>query len=72
MTLTTDEAAARVGVSPQAVRMWVLRGDLNPIRRGVKPLRFHEAEVIECRLGTMSKSRRKYLETLASQVLTSA
>lgn len=48
MTLTTDEAAARVGVAPVTVRQWVVRGWLHPVRRETKPLRFKEADVVRC------------------------
>ena len=48
MTLTTPEAAALVGVSPFAVRKWIALGYLAPVRPGVRPLLFREADVIEC------------------------
>lgn len=45
MTLTTDEAAQVAGVDPAVLRKWVLRGDLEPVRRGARPLRFHYDDV---------------------------
>lgn len=45
MTVTTDEAAEIAGISPATVRSWVMRGWLEPVRRGAKPLRFRYEDV---------------------------
>ena len=45
MTVTTDEAAEFAGVSSATLRGWVLKGWLEPVRRGAKPLRFHYDDV---------------------------
>lgn len=48
MTVTTDEAAEIAGIDPAVLRKWVMRGDLEPVRRGTKPLRFDYDDV--CRV----------------------
>jgi len=45
MTVTTDEAAEIAGIDPALIRKWVMRGDLEPMRRGAKPLRFRYDDV---------------------------
>lgn len=45
MTVTTNEAAAIAGVDPATIRKWVMRGDLEPMRRGAKPLRFRYEDI---------------------------
>lgn len=55
MTVTTDEAAELAGIDPGVIRKWVLRGDLVPVRRGAKPLRFHYEDV--CRVQREKRSK---------------
>ncbi|MCY7286948.1 MAG: helix-turn-helix domain-containing protein [Cryobacterium sp.] len=58
MTVTTDEAATTAGVDPAVIRKWVMRGDLNPVRRGAKPLRFHYDDVAKVQASKRSKAWR--------------
>lgn len=58
MTVTTDEAAAIAGVDPSLIRKWVLRGDLEPVRRGAKPMRFHYEDVARCQADNRTKAWR--------------
>lgn len=47
MTLTTEEAAVRMGVTPRTVRRWVASGLLRPIRPEARVWRYREDDVIE-------------------------
>lgn len=63
MTVTTEEAADLAGVDPSVIRKWVLRGDLEPVRRGAKPLRFEYDEVCRVQREKRSKGwRRRHAE----------
>ncbi len=67
MTVTTDQAAALVAVSPTTVRSWVLRGLLEPVRRGAKPLRFRPEDVWRCARDRLTAAESARLDTLAEQ-----
>ena len=56
MTVTTEEAAHIAGVSPVTIRQWVVRGKLEPVRRGAKPLRFHADDVARVRRESRPKT----------------
>jgi excisionase family DNA binding protein len=59
MTVTTEEAAEIAGVSPVTIRSWVLRGDLEPVRRGAKPLRFDYDDVARVQREKRSRAWRE-------------
>lgn len=66
MTVTTDEAAEIAGVDPSVIRKWVLRGDLEPVRRGAKPLRFSYDEVARVQREKRPKGwRRRHADAVA-------
>lgn len=69
MILTTDEAALVAGVSPEVVRKWVQRGQLEPVRPGARPLRFREADVHQVRWQTRRDKEflRRTAERLRSE-----
>lgn len=67
MTLTTDEAAALAGVQPVTIRQWVVRGRLEPCRRGAKPLLFRECDVIEAAHQALTRADHEHLDTLAQR-----
>jgi len=44
-TLTTEQAAQRLGIEPPTVRRWVMKGWLRPVLPRSKPLVFLELDV---------------------------
>lgn len=58
MIVTTEEAATLAGVTPNTLRVWVMRGDLEPLRRGARPLRFHYDDVARVQREKRSKAWR--------------
>ena len=58
MTVTTDEAAQLAGVTSSTIRQWVVRGDLEPVRRGASPLRFHYEDVARVQADKRPKAWR--------------
>lgn len=69
MTLTTEEAAALVGVSPHAIRRWVDRGYLRPVRANAKPVMFRETDVTECAFERISRTRHDTLDAIWAEVV---
>lgn len=69
--LTTEEAATLAGVQPVTVRQWVVRGRLEPLRRGAKPLLFRESDVVEAAHLSLTRAQRARLDTLAERWLAS-
>lgn len=63
-TMTTREAGQALGIGGSGVRMLVQRGDLHPVRRGARPLRFNQAEVWR-----LQSARRSVTERAAIQAL---
>ncbi len=68
MILTTDEAAEHLGLTPSAVRQMVVRGELVPLRRGAKPLRFNLLDVAEAAVRRLSADEHARLDTLAERI----
>lgn len=72
MTVTTDEAAEIAGVDPSVIRKWVMRGDLEPVRRGARPLRFDYDEVARVQADKRSKGWRARHATAVAEWSASA
>lgn len=66
--LTTDEAAHLAGVSPVTIRRWVMKGWLEPLTRGARPLLFRPDDVRHAR-HRINTSRHQTLDTLWRRVL---
>ena len=71
IVLEIHEAAAQVGVDAATLRKWVMRGHLEPVRRGAKPLRFLEDDVVSCARERMSTAEHERLDALWGRVLAS-
>ena len=68
MTVTTEEAAALVGVSEATIWKWRERGYLRPVREGAKPLRFREEDVIEADIRRRPRAWHDLLDRLSESV----
>lgn len=67
MTVTIDEAAETAGVSIAQVRKWVLSGDLEPVRRGARPLRFQYDDVARVQRDKRTKAwQRRHAVAVAT------
>ena len=51
---------------PATLRDWVRRGYLEPIKRGVRPLRFHEHDVWRCERDRLTPAERADLMAKAA------
>lgn len=71
-TMAMSEAAAHLGVTEATIRSWVLRGYLEPVRRGARPLRFDDMALARCAAKRMSKAEHDRLDALWTQVLDSS
>lgn len=65
MILTTQEVAEELRVSPFAVRKMVERGELVPIAKGVRPLRFALLAVAEAQYRRRTSEETATLDRLA-------
>lgn len=72
MTVTTEEAATLAGVAPATIRQWVVRGDLEPVRRGARPMRFAYDDVCRVQRAKRSQAWRRRHERARIAWLTSA
>jgi excisionase family DNA binding protein len=68
-TLTIEEAAALVGVSPHAIRRWVACGYLKPVRPGARPLMFDEWDVTECKHDRMPQTVHDTLDAIWADIV---
>ena len=67
LLVTTSEAASILGISDAGVRMLVMRGDLNPLDRGARPMHFWEREVVDLEHARRPRSRRDEVSRLARE-----
>ncbi len=68
-TLPIHEAAVLVGTSEATLRQWVIRGHLEPVRRGAKPLRFDEEALTRCAADRLSRAEHQRLDALWARTL---
>jgi len=66
--LTTQEAADELRVTPFAIRKMVERGELVPISKGARPLRFALLAVAEAQYRRISPTETATLDTLADRL----
>lgn len=65
--LTTDQAAAHLGIGTTTVRRWVMKGWLTPVRRGTSPLQFRYLDVENARIARMPSTWHQHLDDLAAR-----
>jgi len=68
-TLDIHEAARQVGVTEATIRKWVMRNQLEPLRRGAKPLRFDEVALGRCAGDRFSEARHAELDAQWAAVI---
>ena len=65
--LTTEQAADRLGISPSTLRGWVMRGTIEPVRRGARPMLFRREDVEIARSAHRPAEWHQALDDLATR-----
>lgn len=68
MSLTTAEAAERLGIAPATVRRWVMKGWLHPIIPSAKPLTFREHDVARARADRLTAAQHADMDATWAEV----
>lgn len=67
LTVTTEEAARILGVTPGMVRQLVMKGKLHPLKPKARPLRFRKSEILELEMSRRPQSESDWLDRLSQE-----